>query len=84
MDEPRKPNGGVWITVSLLMAFILYPLSTGPATCMANNGMLSDATLEWLAAMYFPLAYVAESDDIPVLPWLLNSYLSLWESVMVP
>ena len=79
MDEQRKHNGAVWITVLLLIAFLLYPLSAGPLIWMAINGMLSEPMLEWLTAMYFPLAYVAESDDIPVLPSLLNSYLSFWE-----
>ena len=82
MDEKRKSNGALWVTLSILIIVLFYPLSVGPFIWLVDHDLLPHRVTSWLLPVYLPLDDLAESKVIPVLPGLMSWYCSLWLQVI--
>ena len=68
-DERRKPGFSFWVTVTVIVALVAYPLSIGPATWLEAHGIreqipkvIDDAVFHF----YAPLRWVLENSPEPV------------------
>jgi hypothetical protein len=74
-DEPKK-RSRAWIGWAPLAAFVLYPLSIGPADCVLGRCSGHPRISAGLLAAYYPISCICGKSA--TLTALLGDYLVLW------
>jgi hypothetical protein len=80
MSESRKPGVAFWATVIVVAAFVLYPLSVGPALWLEGKGLVPDWATDAVDLFYDPFWMAVESLPQSVqdkVEW----YTELWQGV---
>jgi hypothetical protein len=77
-DTTNNPSRSSWpIVVVLVLVFVVYPLSIGPAALILDA--LSSARLGVAMEIFYePLSVLASRNDM--LGFLLDSYVNWWRS----
>jgi hypothetical protein len=75
----RRERWAKWmLTVALVVAFVVYPLSAGPFVWLYDRGYVSDDVAGPIWYAYLPIIAVMDQSD-----WsrgLLQWYLSFWRA----
>jgi hypothetical protein len=70
MEESRKKHGGTWAAILLVMLFVAYPLSTGPAFAMIGASGCNRTFIRVFQWVYSPLGPFERAIE----PWV-----DLWD-----
>jgi hypothetical protein len=80
-SDRRKPSAGFWITVTLVVVLVAYPLSYGPVVWCESQPRIMDSVPGWILdsviTVYSPL-YFAAQDGPAIIRTPLRWYLRLW------
>ena len=74
--QNKGPGVAFWMTVTMAVLLVVYPLSIGPVAWLVDREMLPEAVAEPLGIVYLPLQYVVASS--PATMHLYAWYVSLW------
>jgi hypothetical protein len=74
-DEPKKRSRS-WVGWALLAAFVLYPLSVGPALWMVFKTDDDSAAKQIYEAVYAPLEWASDRND--TIARMVRSYCNWW------
>jgi hypothetical protein len=75
-SDRKKPTAGFWITVALVAALVVYPLSWGPVFWLHHHAMLPKSAIE--SGVFSPMGWAILTAPAPiqrVTVW----YLGLWD-----
>jgi hypothetical protein len=79
MTSRKKPGVAFWASVAVVVVFVAYPLSVGPASWACEHGLASEATLE---PIYAPIFWLIDDPSRPLYDtWvgnLIEWYVELW------
>jgi hypothetical protein len=73
-SDRKQPGMAFWATMVAFVAFVAYPLSSGPFIWLAQQDYFPPAVAA--VPIYAPLQWLA--DRVPPFRTALHWYLSLW------
>jgi hypothetical protein len=77
MSEERKKSGpAFWITITLLLVLVAYPLSIGPLMWLSQHGLVPGWLGPLMAAYVAPAGLVASL--FPPFDAFMTWYVRLW------
>ena len=75
-NEARPRRRATWIVAVLVVAFVLYPLSIGPACLLVDRGAVE---LNTIGVVYWPVVRVAETNQATADTCM--AYVKWWRKV---
>ena len=76
-EEPRRRGRAGWIVAVMVVVFVLYPLSTGPAMWLIHHGYVRNTPDGPAGIFYLPIKWLARMS--PQFASVLSWYFDLWE-----
>ena len=72
----RRERWAKWTAVAVVIVFVIYPLSTGPAVWFDSRGMISkERSNRIFGTLYAPVMYVARQSIVTTRLWAWHAQL---------
>jgi hypothetical protein len=62
----RRERWAKWTAVGLVMVFVGYPLSYGPACGLVAKGVIPESSMDAFAIIYCPMIWLITEGPVPV------------------